>query len=192
MTANHLATFSADVTPPLDQHEQGGLNCTDEVRVIVAGELAREARNAPLHLFSASPELVGFGRGIYRQRSEDTSMLLKQLFESLHREDSAMYTMEDFRRDYFKKHFAKLTPEQRRELLKSLPAEERLAGLPAEERLAGLPAEERLAGLPAEERLAGLPPEARLAGLSAEQIRQYLEQLTAGRPAKPRKSRQKK
>jgi hypothetical protein len=32
----------------------------DVVRVIVAGQLPREPHNAPLHLFSAAPELVGF------------------------------------------------------------------------------------------------------------------------------------
>ena len=40
--------------------------------------------------------------------------------------------------------------------------------------------------------LESLPPEERLAGLSEEQIRQFLEQLTAGRAAPPRKSRRKR
>jgi hypothetical protein len=43
-----------------------------------------------------------------------------------------------------------------------------------------------------QEVLQSLPPEKRLAGLSAEQIRQYLDQLDAGRPAESRKSRRKK
>src|SRR5579884_1577973 len=59
---------------------------TDTVRVVVAGELPREAHNAPLHLFSASPELVGFASGAYRRRSEQTSRLLGQLFENLRSE----------------------------------------------------------------------------------------------------------
>jgi hypothetical protein len=58
-----------------------------------------------------------------------------------------------------------LPPEDR---LRGLPAEERLRGLPLEERLRGLPPEERLRGLPPEERLRGLPPEERLRGLSLE------------------------
>ena len=66
------------------------------------------------------------------------------------------YTMEDFKRDYFKEHFRQLTPEEQEELLQSLPAEKRLAGL------------------------------------SAEQIRQYLERLSAERPTSPRKPRRKK
>ena len=56
-----------------------------------------------------------------------------------------------------------------------------------------LPKERRemLASLPPEERLAGLPPEERLAGLSEDQIRRYLDQLHAGRPAPSRKRRKK-
>jgi hypothetical protein len=45
----------------------------DVVRVVVAGELPREAHNAPLHLFSASPELVASARapigGVRRRRA---------------------------------------------------------------------------------------------------------------------------
>ena len=37
-----------------------------------------------------------------------------------------------------------------------------------------------------------LPPEERLTGLSAEQIRQYLEQLNASQPSEPRKQRRKR
>jgi hypothetical protein len=133
-----------------------------------------------LHLFSASPELVAFGGGAYRQRSEQTSRLLGQLFERLRGEGFAMWTMEDFNRQYTKEHFARLTPEEQREALEALPPEKR---------------EEVLQTLPAEERLAGLPPEQRLAGLSAEQleeVRRYLDQLTAGRAGAPRKPRRKK
>ncbi len=75
------------------------------------------------------------------------------------------YTMADFTRDYLKQHLARLTPREREDLLQSLPTEERLAGLPLEERMAGL---------------------------SAEQIRQYLERLTATGPSTPRKPRRKK
>jgi hypothetical protein len=141
----------------------------------VAGELPREAHNAPLHLFSASPDLVGFGRGAYRRRSGQTSRLLGQLFERLQGEGLAVpFTREDFNRQYLKEHSPQLTPEEQEEVLQSLPPERRLAGLPPEQRLAGL------------------PPEQRLAGLSAEQIRRYLDRLTAGRPAAPRKPRRKK
>src|SRR5438094_362084 len=135
-------------------------------QVEVEGELPQEAHNAPLHLFSAAPSLVEFGSGAYRQRSEQTSRLLGQLFEKLRGEGFAMsFTMEDFNRQYIKEHFPQLTPKEREEVLRALPPERRLAGL---------------------------PPEQRLAGLSAEQIRQYLDQLSAGRPTAPRKPRRKK
>jgi hypothetical protein len=157
---------------PWQARQAGVYDCRyglDTIRVIVAGQLPREAHNAPLHLFSASPELVGFASGAYRRRSEDTSGLLAQLFEQLRGEGVIMaYTIEDFRRDYAKKHFAQLTPAERREALKSLPPEER------------------------EEVLQALPLEERLAGLSAEQIRRYLDRLTTRRPAATRKPRRKK
>jgi hypothetical protein len=199
---------------PWQERQAGVYDCRwglDVVRVVVAGQLPRQAHNAPLHLFSASPDLVGFGQGAYRRRSETTSLLLRQLFEKTRGEGLVMsYTMEDFKRQFFKEHFARLTPQERREVLKSLPPEEQeevlqalpperrrevLKSLPPEEQqavLQALPPEARLAGLPPEARLAGLPPEARLAGLSAQQIREYLEQLSAGRPAQPRKPRRKK
>ena len=42
------------------------------------------------------------------------------------------------------------------------------------------------------EALQAISPEERMAGLSPEQIRQYLDRLTAGRTAAPRKPRRKK
>jgi hypothetical protein len=145
---------------PWQERQAGVYDCrwgTDVIRVVVAGELSREEHNAPLHLFSASPELVGFAGGNYRQHSEFTSSLLDQLFVRFQREGLAMsYTLEDFKRDYIKEHLPELPPEERQQVLESLPLEERLAGL------------------------------------SAEQIRQYLQQLDAGHTAQPRKPRRKK
>jgi hypothetical protein len=184
VTARFPHNLSGQV--PWEQRQAGVYDCrwgTDTIRVIVAGELPREAHNAPLHLFSAAPQLFAFGSGAYRRRSQHTSRLLGQLVERLQGEGFAMsFTMEDFNRQYIKEHFLRLTPEEQAEVLQSLPPEQRLAGLPPEQRLAGLPPEQRLAGL---------PPEERLAGLSAEQIRQYLARLTAGRPATRRKPRRK-
>jgi hypothetical protein len=157
---------------PWQQRRAGVYDCRwglDTVRVVVAGQLPREANNAPLHLFSASPELIGFAGGTYRRRSEQTSRLLGELFENLREEGLAVsYTMEDFNRQYARKVFEKLTPEERREALESLPPRER------------------------EEVLRSLPPEQRLAGLSEEEIQQYLDRLRAGRPGAPRKPRRKK
>jgi hypothetical protein len=157
---------------PWQRLQAGVYDCrwgTDTIRVIVAGELPREERNAPLHLFSASPELVGFGRSAYRQRSENTSALLGQLFERLQGEGFAMsYTMEDFQRQYAKEHFKKLTPAERREALESLAPDERRKVLQS------------------------LPVEELLTFLSAEQIQQLRDQLIAGRPSRPRKPRRPK
>ncbi|HVS39834.1 MAG TPA: hypothetical protein VMS17_30025, partial [Gemmataceae bacterium] len=170
LTARFPHNLSQQV--PWQEQQAGVYHCRwglDAVRVIVAGQLPREPRNAPLHLFSASPELIEFAGGVYRRRSQQTSRLLKDLFESLHAEGFAMsYTMEDFNRQYVKKNFSRLTPEERREVLESLPPEER------------------------RQVLQSLPPEERLEGLSEEQIRRYLDQLHAGRPAAPRRPRRKK
>jgi hypothetical protein len=169
---------------PWQEQQAGVYDCrwgTDVVRVVVAGELPREAHNAPLHLFSAAPALVDFGRGAYQRRSEDTSLLLGQLLQTFQGEGFAMsYTMEDFKRDYVKEHFAKLTPEERQDALRALTPEER------RDILRALTPEER------RDVLQALTPEERLAGMSAEQIRQHLEQLAPNRPAQPRKPRRKK
>ena len=156
---------------PWQEQQAGVYNChwgTDIVRIIVAGELPREAHNAPLHLFSASAELVGFGRGAYRQRSEHTSRLLRQLFESYEGEIAMPFTWENFEHWYVKDHFRQLTAEEQREALEHLPPDRR------------------------QEVLQSLPPEERLVGLSPEQIQQYLDELRAERPAHPRRPKRKK
>jgi hypothetical protein len=143
---------------------------SNQIRVIVAGKLSRAAHNAPLHLFSASVEQIGYGARHYQQRSPNTSTVLQQLFQGYDREGVVMpYTMQDFQRDYAKEHFKDLTTQERLECLGRLSAAERrelLAGLPLAERrglLAELPVAERrklLASLPAEELLELLPRKA--------------------------------
>jgi hypothetical protein len=122
---------------PWQERQAGVYDCrwgTDVVRVIVAGQLSRESHNAPLHLFSASRELLDFGRSAYQRRSEQTSLLLGQLFARLQGEGITMsYTMEDFKRDVFTEQFEKLQPAERQEFLDSLSPEERLAGLSADQ-----------------------------------------------------------
>jgi hypothetical protein len=61
---------------PWQRAQAGVYDCrwgTDTIRVVVAGELPCEAHNAPLHLFSASPNLIEFGSGAYRRRADQTS-----------------------------------------------------------------------------------------------------------------------
>jgi hypothetical protein len=157
---------------PWQRVQAGVYDCrwgTDTIRVVVAGELPEQAHNAPLHLFSAAPNLIEVGSTAYRRRSAQTSRLLGQLFERLQEEGFAVsFTMEDFNRQYIKEHFPQLTPAERREALKSLSPKERRKVLQS------------------------LPPEELLAVLSADQIRQYLEQLTTGRPDQARKPRRKR
>src|SRR5262249_31054450 len=145
---------------PWQKVQEGVYDCqwgTDTIRVVVAGELPREAHNAPLHLFSASPELVGFGQGAYRRRSEQTSRLLEQLFERFREEGLTMtFTMEDFNRQYIKEHFAKLAPEEQREALERLSHDERRKVLQL------------------------LPVKELLTFLSAEQLQQLHDQLSSG------------
>jgi hypothetical protein len=118
---------------PWQKCQDGVYDClwgTDSVRVVVAGELPRKPRNAPLHLFSASPQLIGFGQGAYQRRSSYTSQLLGRLFGRLKEERFAMaYTWLDFERDYAKKYFPQLSPEEQQEVLCTLPVEVRLGGL---------------------------------------------------------------
>jgi hypothetical protein len=121
---------------PWQEQQTGVYHCqwgTDSVRVIVAGELPREPHNAPLHQFSASQDLVNFGRGTYRQHSEKTSRLLRQLFESYEGDFAMSFTWDDFERWYVKSHFSKLTPEEQREALQALTPDKLLAALSAEQ-----------------------------------------------------------
>jgi hypothetical protein len=193
---------------PWQQRQAGVYHCqwaTDAVRIVVAGQLSREVHNAPLHLFSASPDLVGFGQNAYQRRSQNTSLLLGQLFERLRGEGFTMsFTMEDFKRELTKKYFKKLSPQEQQEMFRSLspPQQQemfRSLSPPQQQEmfrsLSPPQQQEMFRSLPPARRrdmLESLPAEERLAGLSPEQIRQYLDQLNAGRRATPRKPRRKK
>jgi hypothetical protein len=102
VTARYPQNLSVQV--PWQGMQAGVYDChwgTDTIRVVVAGELPREPHNAPLHLFSASPDLVGFGGRAYQRHSPNTSGLLAELFEGLQAEGFPMpYTMEDFQRQF--------------------------------------------------------------------------------------------
>jgi hypothetical protein len=119
---------------PFTTVQPGVYDCrrgTDRIRVLVLRELPMTEHNAPLHLFTASPELVQYGAGHYQPVSAESSTLLLQLVTGYRREGLDMpYTMADFRRDFLKENLDVLTPEER---LKGLTLEQRLAGLSAEE-----------------------------------------------------------
>src|SRR5262249_52340891 len=77
---------------------------------------------------------------------ENTSALLGQLFERLQGEGFAVsFTMEDFQRQYAKEHFSQLTAAEQREALERLSPDDRrkvLQSLPVEELLTFLSAEQ--------------------------------------------------
>jgi hypothetical protein len=157
---------------PWEEVQAGVYDCqwgTDSIRVVVAGELSREAHNAPLHLFSARPALIEFGGRAYRPHRPNASALLVELFRGLQAEGLAMpFTMEDFQRQFVKEHFSELSLTDQAEVLRKLPPEKR------------------------EDVIQSLPPEERLAGLTPEQIQAHLTRLSAKPSGPPRKSRRKK
>lgn len=108
---------------------------THRVRVLVLSQMPEGEQNALWNLFSGIQAKVASGAAQYRHRGGDVSSILNQLFEYYQLEGIVMpYTMEDFRRDYFREHLDQflglLTPE---EVMQRFSAEERLRGLPAEE-----------------------------------------------------------
>ena len=113
---------------PWETLRQGVYQCrrgSDVVRAIVAGQLPRSEPNAMLHLFSASAEQLEYGKAHFRRRSANTSSLIEELLEGYQVEGIAMpYSMENFQRDYAKKHFKDLTPQERLEAVQGLPREE--------------------------------------------------------------------
>jgi hypothetical protein len=113
--------------------QEGVYRCcrgTDAITVIVTGQLPRTEHNAPLHLFSASAEQVGYGVDHFRQRSATTSSLLYQLFEGYQREGIVMpYTMEEFLREFGLEHMKDFTPQER---LKGLTVDEIVEALKPE------------------------------------------------------------
>jgi hypothetical protein len=129
---------------------------TLRIRVIVVNELPQAEQNAMLHLFSAREELLRYGREHYRPRSNETSTLLYELFQTYREDPDMSDKLKEFVRESIDNLLNSLTPEER---LKGLPAEELRKRLSTEERLEGLPAEERLKGLSAEEVVRALPPE---------------------------------
>jgi len=81
------------------------------------------------------------------------------------------YTLDDFDRDSRRHVLERLTPEELRAFLQTLPIEERLRGMSPEEILLGLTAEERLRALTAEE-CRGLQPQELVRGLTPEELRE--------------------
>lgn len=121
-----------------------------KLRLIVVHELPLRENNAILHLFSAQVEMVKYGASTYRQKSEETSTLLKRLFDRYKLE---VVSMADALTEFARRARKEMCedPAERKEFLELIPIEERLDGVPLEQRLQGVPLEQRLQGVPLEE-----------------------------------------
>ena len=132
---------------------------TDRIRVIVVSQLPETEANVPLVLFSASLEKARYGAKNYRPRSDQTSTVVYQLLEGLHEEGLGMpYTIEEFNREFYKRHKKKF-----------------LAETTPEERVQGLSPEERVQGLSPEQRVQGLSPEQLAQVLSVDELERLLQ-----------------
>lgn len=169
---------------PWDEQLPGVYHCqwgTDKVRVIVAGELRREKHNAPLQLFSASPDLVQFAGAAVEKRSSSTSRLLGLLIDGFRNEGLTMsITVEEFLRDQAKRIFNKMSVKEKREVIEEMPPEER------QEILKTLPVEEQRAFV----RL--IPTETLLGGIDLQEIQRFLDKARAGKTGTTRTKRKKK
>jgi hypothetical protein len=122
---------------------------THWIRVLVLSEMSPNEQNAVWNLFSAVREKVIAGAVQYRNRPNDISSLINQLFENYQLEGLVMpYTMEDFRRDYVKAHLDVLTPD---EILGRFSADEVLGRFSTDEILRRFPSEEILRRISVEE-----------------------------------------
>jgi hypothetical protein len=101
------------------------------VRIVVAAQLPEMEHNAMLHLFSARPELLRYGREHYRPHSTETSTLLYQLLQTYSEDPTMSEKMKEFVRQTMEEVASKMSPEER---LKGLSAEEVVKALSPETR----------------------------------------------------------
>ncbi len=103
------------------QIQEGVYDCyrgTDRIRVVVAGELALQEKNALIHLFSAVEQRIQYGRDHYQLQSSNTSSAVDIILGEYISGGIIMpYTFKDLHRDY----------------LKTIPADLRLEGMKPEE-----------------------------------------------------------
>lgn len=88
---------------PHDKIQEGVYDCyrgTDRIRVVVAGELALQEKNALIHLFSAVEQRVEYGRDHHHLQSSEMSSLVDVLLEGyLQGSTEVPYTIKDLERD---------------------------------------------------------------------------------------------
>ncbi|MFM7199401.1 MAG: hypothetical protein ACKO6N_01305 [Myxococcota bacterium] len=121
---------------------------SQEVTLVVCGEVEACQRNALWLMFSAESTRVELGLASYRWRQESLNLLRTQLYNQYTLEGFKMgYTIADYRRDYVIPTIAQFVREEPEFTLALIPPELRLKGLTPEELLKGLTPEERVKGL---------------------------------------------
>jgi hypothetical protein len=100
-----------------------------------------------LHLFSTQVQQVRYARENYKPRTQDLTTLFYQLIKVYYEDPKMSKALKDYARETIK------------ELLKVVPAEERLEGIPMEKLLEKIPQQKRLEGMSAEEVVQALSPE---------------------------------
>jgi hypothetical protein len=116
---------------------------SQEVTVVVCGEVEACQRNALWLMFSAETTRVELGLTSYQWRQESLNLLRTQLYNQYRLEGFKMgYTIADYKRDYVLPTIAQLVREDPEFMLALLPPELRVKGLPPEERVKGLTREQ--------------------------------------------------
>lgn len=160
---------------PLRNCGEGFYDCDGlgmPIRVIVAHQLPQAERNALCHLFSASPDQIGYAATHYNQRSPRTSTMLLDLLKHYREEGFVMANIvEEYCREVRQRMLHELTSEERKQVLREMTSEER------EQFFREMMSEERSHGLRPEEILKALPP---------EEIKRYLRSVEEQPPAAPK------
>ncbi|HKI38096.1 MAG TPA: hypothetical protein VKA46_39955 [Gemmataceae bacterium] len=144
------------------------------IRIIVASQLPQEEQNALLHLFTSRDELVRYGQAHYQPHSTEMSTVLLQLFKTYREDPDMPDTLKEFARKTIK------------ELLASMPPEERMEGISLEERMEGISLEKRMEGIPGKERAKGLSADDLAESVPIETLEAALKKLKPnGSPPKP-------
>jgi hypothetical protein len=125
-----------------------------------------------LQFFSASQEQWEYAKSHYQQKSQETSSLIRDLWNLYSEEGVAMpYTMEDYKRDLKERVLKEFTPELKEQVLKEFTPEDK------ERVLKELTVKEKLKGLSPQEIVNEIPLEEFLQNISAEEIETCLKKI---------------
>ena len=91
---------------------------TDQIRIIVASELATREENSLLHLFSVTSVREKYGAEHYSFLSTELSSIINDIFGQYRHEGLTMpYTIEDYRCDVAREVMSEMTPEELRDFI---------------------------------------------------------------------------